>query len=547
MFIEPNSVIKLYSGIPLDNSYENTLYFANKLSQTEYFHNNNRNLKRTFSQVSYSRINKGVLKVGVSADEIYSCNYLAFQNTSYGSKWFYAFITSVEYLNNDVSQVTFEMDDMQTWLFDVTLKDCLVEREHSLTDVIGEHIQGEPFADLQFKCEHHTFTDFIGRNGWRFAMITTDDPWIWRGEAKPSYSKLAEGRFNNVATGLRCFYDIDTIVHVMDMIREFATDEHVSVEDIVSVFQYPSNFTAGITNDHSVWESLLEVSRPTSIDGYVPRNNKLFTYPYTYLNVTTSTGNTKEFRFEFFDDTTKAEFHIYATVLPDCEVCITPSNYNKGGLHSLQYSLSFRADSSVGFSADSYAQWKVANRYVDAMTGLSVAKQVIDANLSFDNIGLAKQGKNQTSADFSKMQAISKVGQGVSTVTGIAGTMLANKSIHASADKQANISVSQIGTGIMNIAINNVGINTDVITLRKEVAESLDNFFDMFGYACNKLKVPNRSSRPHWNYVKTIVCNVVGEVPTTALNNIINIYNKGITFWKNASEVGNYALNNKPV
>lgn len=69
---------------------------------------------------------------------------IAFQNSAYGNKWFYAFITGVEYKNDKASEVTFEIDDMQTYLFDVDLKECFVEREHSSDDTISGSITGEP-------------------------------------------------------------------------------------------------------------------------------------------------------------------------------------------------------------------------------------------------------------------------------------------------------------------------------------------------------------------------------------------------------------------
>ena len=80
----------------------------------------------------------------------------------------------------------------------------------------------------------------------------------------------------------------------------------------------------------------------------------------------------------------------------------------------------------------------------------------------------------------------------------------------------------------------------------------------MFGYATNKVKTPNRNSRPHWNYVKTRGCvlhsgrvaadgTLTGGLPADDMAKINAIYDNGITFWKNGSEVGDYSLNNKPV
>ena len=54
------------------------------------------------------------------------------------------------------------------------------------------------------------------------------------------------------------------------------------------------------------------------------------------------------------------------------------------------------------------------------------------------------------------------------------------------------------------------------------------------------------NSRPHWNYVKTIDCSISGSVPSDDEKTICNIFDKGITFWKNGNEIGNYSLNNRP-
>ena len=82
------------------------------------------------------------------------------------------------------------------------------------------------------------------------------------------------------------------------------------------------------------------------------------------------------------------------------------------------------------------------------------------------------------------------------------------------------------------------------VHITAEYAEIIDDFFTMYGYTCKKVKVPNRSARPKWNYTKTNGCVVKGKAPADSVRKICSIYDNGITFWKNASEVGNYSLNN---
>ena len=114
MYIQPNSTIRLLTGIPLDNTYAHTIYFANKNAQAEYFASKTKT-GCTFNAQTYQRVNKGTMRLQVLADDIYDCNYLMFKNTSYGDRWFYAFITSIEYVSNIVSEISYEIDVMQTW------------------------------------------------------------------------------------------------------------------------------------------------------------------------------------------------------------------------------------------------------------------------------------------------------------------------------------------------------------------------------------------------------------------------------------------------
>ena len=87
-------------------------------------------------------------------------------------------------------------------------------------------------------------------------------------------------------------------------------------------------------------------------------------------------------------------------------------------------------------------------------------------------------------------------------------------------------------------------MNKKAIT--REFAVKIDDYFNRYGYQTNNVKVPNRNSRPHWNYVKTVGCSIKGSIPADDKSLICRIYDNGITFWKNGSEVGDYSLDNSP-
>lgn len=52
-----------------------------------------------------------------------------YQNKNYSSKWFYAFISNMRYVNDNTTFIQLQTDLWQTWQFDLTFKRSFVERE----------------------------------------------------------------------------------------------------------------------------------------------------------------------------------------------------------------------------------------------------------------------------------------------------------------------------------------------------------------------------------------------------------------------------------
>lgn len=146
MEINPNTSIYLLRGIPLDNTYNDTLYFATASAQLAYFQGKlSNNGGVSFTKQTYQRVGRNRCRLEISADKIYNVNYMFFQNTAYGSKWFYAFVTNVEYINDAVSEISYEIDVIQTYMFDWKLGMSFIDREHAATDAAGDNLMSEPF------------------------------------------------------------------------------------------------------------------------------------------------------------------------------------------------------------------------------------------------------------------------------------------------------------------------------------------------------------------------------------------------------------------
>ena len=74
--VAPNGQVRLLQNVPLDDKYEDTLWFDSPQSQANYF----LNLTPVHTMYNATRIRDGVISVDVNEDVIRHCNYLMFQN-----------------------------------------------------------------------------------------------------------------------------------------------------------------------------------------------------------------------------------------------------------------------------------------------------------------------------------------------------------------------------------------------------------------------------------------------------------------------------------
>ena len=130
MAITPQTNIKLLK-VPLEISNKNQLTFANTTAQYNYF---NSLPKIEIDECNYQR-KDNILYFPAHIDSIMEYNYCMYQNSNYSNKWFYAFITNMEYENNGTTNITLKTDVFQTWQFDLNWKESFIEREHmAVTD-----------------------------------------------------------------------------------------------------------------------------------------------------------------------------------------------------------------------------------------------------------------------------------------------------------------------------------------------------------------------------------------------------------------------------
>lgn len=555
-YIAPNTWITLCSNVPLDNSYDHQLTFANVSAQRSYF------LSKKVVELSansYQRAMSNKLRIACTMAQAIQCNYLYFSNDSFENKWFYAFITGWEYINNVTTEITYEIDVFQTFWFDVDIKPSFVEREHSNTDVAGENTvpetleQGEYITTSVYAFEPYNQTNIV--NGTIASAIFYCTFSEDTSTTTPTYPDFTGGFANYVYTGL-----LPIKKNSLGEIQTFLSNVQTAgkIDGIVAAYMCPYE---PLTYDPISWS--FQIPKVSALGYYTPKNKKLLTYPYNVLRVRTDSDSTI-YRWEFFKNAS-AEFTMEGYIVPDPVLTLIPKNYSTipDRNYCLENRLTLREFPQIAFDAD---VWKVyfAQHGTSLITSMIGSAAETGAKLlMLSQGGMVAGGTFMSSSSMlgptlpTAVQSVGKAGnmaggiapdpvstlQGASSLTGIA-TSLAQ--IYEIQKRPPELKGTQ--TSLADYAVGAKKFYGDILCIRPEYAAIIDDYFNMFGYATHRVKVPNITGRPYWNYVKTqgIVLDIA-NAPQPYIKKMIDCFNRGITFWHNPANVGRYDLDNSPV
>lgn len=124
MAIKPDTNLSLLK-CPLQLSNKHQITFANANSQYSYFDSLP---KLEIENISYQR-KDSIIRYPAHIDSILEYNYCMYQNENYSNKWFYAFISNMRYVNDNMTEISIVTDVFQTWQFDLIYKQSFIERE----------------------------------------------------------------------------------------------------------------------------------------------------------------------------------------------------------------------------------------------------------------------------------------------------------------------------------------------------------------------------------------------------------------------------------
>lgn len=540
-YVAPQGIITLFKGVPLNPTYTDVLFINSPMAAygafSEYTH-------KRLDENSYSRVNnENKIRIGINAENLYLCNYMFWSNHGFGTEPmnFFAFIVNIEYINNSCTEITYLIDDMTTWFPHLKLKECYVERETPETDQKFEHLEPENLALGDYV--ENGVTEELNLGDTKVLFMASTDPNGDRREDDESFAEVSW--VNGIKSALACqIYDCKTKADMEELYYQINLySNNGQAENIIAIMLVPEFVTENIRetvfgNSYALKE--WRINQFDLIDGYKPKTNKLYSYPFSKLTLSNKSGSTKDYKYEnFLGGNGEATFQVTGCAFGTPSVMVEPQLYlNHVGADPDQSILLTNFAQAPCFN-DTYRAYMAQNKN-------SLASQAGFGMISGAMTALLGAGLVAASGGAAAPAALYYAGA-ASIAGGVTTTVSSAVKPFAAESDAKNLPVTISGlvqADAINAVRNIIGFEGKKLSVRKEYARMIDEYFLAYGYSCGRVKIPNISESPwgSWNYVKTQQCCVTGSAPAQAITNICSIFDRGVRFWKNIHDIGNYAV-----
>lgn len=578
--VPTNTEVLVCAGVPLDNKYNDTILFTSAGAQQGYFkekakysYNGNFTYQRVQNKVNnYSSLQslpnpriEFSCRIPVNADKVYDCNYLCFCNHYDTNKWWYCFIKEINYISPNCCEIIYEIDAIQTFLFDFHVQKSFVEREHTATDDLFEYVcleddiaKGEYVLETieELNVAHDT-------NTWKMVVFALSaDSKKFADLCNLTLLNISSVDFEEIEVGDET-YECPT--HIT-MTNPF-TDKYIGLAiavtangedvlaftnclnaigkggEILSILSYRQPAPAELTmeyEDKSVSISL------DSYNGLEIYNKMLFNYPFRKFEILSTDGGKYELRPNLFKDQIKFSIYKYNSG-SSIKFGVKPQNYEYApnahkptgqyNLHGENISKTLIANCSIqcAWTNDAYQTWLAQNQGSLSAQRMSGLINTI-AGIAMMAVGITGIGATGGASSTATIIGAQNAGQGIRDLAQASGRVKDAK--HLPDTAHGCIDDTDFAFGVCEQGIWFYSYRLDDKSMKR-----IDNYFERYGYKVNEIKIPTPfegHQRPKFNYVKTADVNITGNVPTPQMNIIKSAFDNGITFWHNPRAVGIY-------
>lgn len=492
---------------PLEMDNSNQLTFSNSETQANYFKSLPHKL---IEDITYQR-KDSVIRYPEHIDSIIEYNYCMYKNSNYGNKWFYAYITNMRYINDNMTEISIKTDVFQSWQFDLTYKQSFIEREHVTDDTVGLHTIDEGLERGEYIVNDRGID--TTRNTYKYVIGATLYP--------DNFEAFGGGMYNGIPSAIN-YYAYENFADFKEAIKNY---QEGHADAIVTCFIAPSYLTYR-SGTREVMRSdepetyNLGISKMQSLDTYVPVNKKLLTFPYCYIYLSNSQGSANILKQEVWKNeniNNEMIVKVIAALTPGCSIRAVPMDYNGIVDENWDEGLTLGKYPIINWLTDEYTNWQTQQ-------GINIAGFQLN---------------------YAQTQAISSLG---SIASGNIGGGIENVINTMKESRQhALVPYSVSGGANSGDVATSFKANAFVfekITIKREYAKIIDKYFSMYGYKVNDLKTINIHTRSNWNYIKTIGANIEGDLPQADMQEIKQMFDKGITLWHNPLTFLDYSQSN---
>ena len=568
----------LYAGnVKWSNDYKHAMLFKSQSARNEFMTSHLTKLK---NNVIYYNPNN-FIDVEGKLQNAETYNYVAYKNDSDISNTMYCcFVTNYDYVAPNVTRLYIEVDVFQMCLYSTDFYQCYIERaiisksadnantnylpepisapleyEKKLDDILSSakwepawvlHMAsyynsstgkydykgigtnstyGEYGRFIESQAEMDKVLTMYGRKSINevledFNKMLDDTVDNFTENGKNVLKSVIQGIFSggistteswNNMTGLTAISDIGSLADFQD-----------HRDELLGLYAIPlwlkeayiadggnSNFA---DNRRSYKDIALTINTKSLANGYTPRNKKLLTSVCRGYVLANKTGMRKVFKPELFDDNPQIRIAGITMATSGYQWHISKYNEITGSYGEVAYS----SERRVGF---------------DSNTGLNKAINTMGAISSVaGGVGAVAGGV----ASKNPVAVIEGIGSGVNSLVN-AVDMIGEHEQH-------------IGNNgdLLRVTGGRAQLSWYEISPTRSECESIDNFFDMFGYTINKHANPKSyfNTRSVWNYIKCSNINLSCDAPADWEQKLKNIFTSGVTLWHSYSDFGNYSKTN---
>ena len=173
--------------------------------------------------------------------------------------------------------------------------------------------------------------------------------------------------YNGIFSGV-LFYAFSSISGLRSFLTQISLADPPGTQYILTIFTVPKLAFYPVSEFNSIMDLDIQANprpvtltaTPNNLDSYVPRNQKLRTFPYMYLAFNPNSGSGKIFRYEDFENGIPL-FNMISEINPNPQVCVIPQNYKGTNGDNLGEIAEIRGYPTISWSNDVFNTWLAQN------------------------------------------------------------------------------------------------------------------------------------------------------------------------------------------